>query len=375
MNATLGNRLFRLLAGGAVAVIASGALAEERVYFTSDRASSPGKVNTQVFSMNPDGSEVRQHTRDSGVKAYAYRCSQNGPIFFQNDDALALLNGREEEEIYLSTQGTQYHSPRCSSDARYLSVTAWDKANKRGFIEVYDLADKRKVARWEGEEASWALSGHSVIYKLLVRHGATGRIDILNRNLDQPDAAPQVLYRHELGEYVYNITEPRFVGPNPREFVFRVYDEHEYFYYLREVGNSFIRKRGRLPLAHYNVYSKEVAAPLEQGQLTISPDGKFAAFIEHPWNTPPSLYLVDLHTRDSWKIGEGFHPVWAGDSAHLYFNKDPGYYTRYREALTRKREVRGIYPKSLDGYEIYAYDLARKEEKRLTDNLVYDGFL
>jgi hypothetical protein len=350
------------------------ASAAERVYFTSDRASSPGKIQTQVFSMNAEGGDVRQHTSSVGTKANTYRCGSNGPIFFQNEDTLALLNAHEKEEKYLSTKGIQYHSPRCSTDTRYLSVTAWDKVNEKGYIEVYERATKRRVARWEGEEASWMRGHHMLVYKLLVRRNEEEKIDILMRDLNKPAAAPLLLFSHDIGEYVYNISEPQFIGQNASDVVFRVYDEHEYFYYLGKPGKSFVLTRDKALLSHHNVYAEEHGPSLEQAQFTPAPDGKYAVFTEHPWNTPPSLYMFDLRTRDSWKIAEGYNPVWSGDASRIYFNKDPTHYLSYHNALKRNIEFREIYPDSLDGYEIYVYDLARKQEKRLTNNLVYDGF-
>lgn len=369
------NKVALLLACVVFTVLSPAASADERVYFTSDRASTPGKIQTQVFSMNTDGSDVRQHTRSSGTKAHTYRCGAKGQVFYQNEDVLARLNAQDKEETYLAAPGTQYHTPRCSSDARYLSVTAWDKVNNKGYIEVYELSSKRRVARWEGEEASWKFGRHAVIYKLLVPQGKGGRIDILVRDMDKPAAAAQQLYRHEVGEDVLNITQPQFVGPGEHDFVFRVYDEHEYYYYIGEAGKSYVLTRDRAPLEHHNVYAGEYGTPLEQDQLTLSPDGKYAVFTEHPWNTPPSLYLLDLRTRDSWKIAEGFNPVWAGDSGRIYFNKDPDHYARYRDALKRDEEFGDVYPRSLDGYEVYVYDLVGRQEKRLTHNQVYDGFL
>ncbi len=285
------------------------------------------------------------------------------------------MNARGEEETYLAAKGTQYHSPRCSNDAHYLSITAWDKVNERGYIEVYERASKKRVARWEGEEASWMRGRHIVIYKLLAGHGEEEHVDILERDMDKPNGAPQLLYRAVLDDYVHNVTEPQFVGPGEKEFVFLVYDEHEFFYYIGEVGKSFVLTRDEKPLSHHNVYAGEYGDMLEQDQLTIAPDGKHAVFAEHPWNTPPSLYLLDLSTRDSQKIAEGFNPVWSADSSRIYFNKDPAFYARYREAAKRGKEFGEIYPKSLDGYEIYVYDFAHKQETRLTDNAVYDGFL
>lgn len=350
------------------------ASAAERVYFTSDRASSPGKIQTQVFSMNGDGSDVRQHTSSIGTKAKAYHCGASGPIFFQNEDALALLNAHEKEEIYLSTKGTQYHSPRCTTDTRYLSVTAWDKVNEKGYIEVYERATKRRVARWEGEEASWMRGQHIVVYKLLVLRNEEGRIDIFMRDLNKPAAAPRLLFSQVLVENVYDISEPQFIGPNVSDVVFRVYDEHEFFYYLGQIGKSFVLKRDKALLSHHNVYAGERGPSLEQAQLNLSPDGKYAVFTEQPWNTPPSLYVVDLRTRDSWKIAEGYNPVWTGDASRIYFNKDPAHFMSYHNALKRNSDFRDIYPNSLDGYEIYVYDLVRKQEKRLSNNSVYDGF-
>ena len=126
---------------------------------------------------------------------------------------------------------------------------------------------------------------------------------------------------------------------------------------------------------HHNVYTGKGGPSLEQGQLVLSPDGKLAIMNEHPWNTPPSLYLIDLKTRDSWKIAEGFNPVWSTDSKSVFFNKDPGHYARYAKAHGRGEEWMLVYPKSLAGYEIYVYDLNTGREARLTDNTRYDGFL
>ena len=96
---------------------------------------------------------------------------------------------------------------------------------------------------------------------------------------------------------------------------------------------------------------------------------------EHPWNTPPSLYLIDLKTRDSRKIAEGFNPTWSADSTRIFFDKDPGFYARYAKAPEHGENWTQIYPKSLEGYEIYVYDLGTGKEERLTRNAHYDGFL
>ena len=325
--------------------------------------------------MNPDGSDIRQHTSSPGIKAHASRCAARPWIFFQNEDALHFLNERQEEETFVSAKGVQYHSLRCSSDGRYLSVTAWDKVNKRGFIEVYELATRQRVTRWPGEYASWMRTRNIIIYRYYDNPGRPGKIALYIRDLDQPQAATQLLYSEKVGEHLYDIAEPQIIGPAPTDFVFRVYDEHEYFYYFRRLGNSFVRTRNQKPLEHHNVYTGKMGPSLEQGQLTPSPDGKFAVMTEHPWNTPPSLYLIDLKTRDSRKIAEGSNPMWSADSNRAFFNKDPGHYSRYAKARKFGEDWKLVYPKSLEGYEIYVYDFGTGKETRLTNNARYDGFL
>jgi hypothetical protein len=357
--------------------LAGAATEMERLFYTADLPLNPGerKAQTQVFSMNPDGSDIRQHTSSPGTKAHAYRCASTQWILFQNEDALNLLNERQEEETFVSTKGVQYHSQRCSSDGKYLSVTAWDKANKKGFIEVYELATRQRTARWPGEYASWMRARNIVIYRYYDNPGKPGKIALYIRDLEQPQAAAQLLYSEKVGEYLYDIAEPQIIGPAPTDFVFRVYDEHEYFYYFRRLGDSFVRTRNKKPLEHHNVYTGKGGSSLEQGELTLSPDGKFAVMNEHPWNTPPSLYLIDLKTRDSRKIAEGFNPVWSTDSNSIFFNTDPDYYARYTKARKRGEDWKLVYPKSLNGYEIYVYDLSTGKEVRLTHNAHYDGFL
>jgi len=357
--------------------LAGAATEAERLFYTADLPLKPGerKAQTQVFSMNPDGSDIRQHTSSLGTKAQASRCASRRWILFQNEDAVNLLNERQEEETFLSAKGAQYHSPRCSSDGKYLSVTAWDKVNEKGFIEVYELATRQRVARWPGEYASWMRARNIVIYRYYDNPGGPGKISLYIRDLDQPQAAAKLLYSEKVGEYLYDIAEPQIVGPAPTDFVFRVYDEHEYYYYFRRLGDSFVRTRNKKPLEHHNVYTGKGTLSLEQGQLTLSPDGKFAVMNEHPWNTPPSLYLIDLKTRDSRKIAGGFNPVWSAGSNSIFFNKDPDHYARYANAGKRGEDWSLVYPKSLEGYEIYVYDLSTGKEVRLTHNAHYEGFL
>ncbi len=361
-----------------VCALASYAATEAgRLFYTADLPLKPGerKSQTQVFSMNPDGSDVRQHTSSPGTKAHASRCASRPEVFFQNEDALNFLNERQEEEVFLSAKGVQYHSPRCSSEGKYLSLTAWDKVKKRGFIEVYALATRQRVSRWPGEYASWMRGRPIVIYRYYDNPGGPGKISLYTRDLDRPQAAARLLHSEEVGESVYDVSEPQIVGPAATDFVFRVYDEHEYFYYLRHLGDSFVLTRNRQPLEHHNVYAGSGGPSLEQGNLALSPDGKFAVMEEHPWNTPPSLYLIDLKTRDSRKIAEGFNPTWSADSSRVFFNKDPGFYDRYAKAPKHGENWTQIYPRSLEGYEIYVYDLGTGKEARLTHNTRYDGFL
>lgn len=363
---------------GGCAMASYAATGAERLFYTADLPLKPGerKAQTQVFSMNPDGSDARQLTSSPGTKAHASRCASTPWVFFQNEDALGLLNERREEEVFLSAKDVQYHSPRCSSDGKYLSLTAWDKVNKRGFIEVYALATRRRVSRWPGEYASWMRARHIVIYRYYDNPGGpAGKISLYVHDLDRPQAAVRLLYSEKVGESLYDVSEPQIVGPAPADFVFRAYDEHEYFYYFRHLGDSFVRARDRRPLEHHNVYAGSGGPPLEQGNLALSLDGKFAVMEEHPWNTPPSLYLIDLKTRDSRKIAEGFNPTWSADSTRIFFDKDPGFYARYTKAPEHGENWTQIYPKSLEGYEIYVYDLGTGKEERLTRNAHYDGFL
>ena len=48
------------------------------------------------------------------------------------------------------------------------------------------------------------------------------------RVLSRYSLTPEMLLSEEVGVYTYNLTEPQIIGPLPQDFVFRVYDEHEY---------------------------------------------------------------------------------------------------------------------------------------------------
>lgn len=352
------------------------AFSQERVYFTGDYPpSTGGSPETQVFSMKTDGTAVQKHTSSKGTKAHIYICSANDRVYFNNEDALVFLNQQGVEENLLKQEGIQFHSPRCSFDGKYFSVTAWNKAGEKGFIELYDSTFKKKMYQWEGEYASWMKDRQIVTYRVYTGTASGGAIKVYIRDMDDHPEKPELIYTQEIGEYVYDLTEPVIIGPTARDIVFRIYDEHEYYYYFRKPGDSFVKSRDRKPLAHHNVYKEEIAESLEQGQLTVAPDGKYAVMTEHPWNTPPGIYLVDIKTRDSWKIADGFNPQWSADSRKIFFNKDPQFYAGYAESVKKGSPFSSIYPDKLDGYEIYIYDLNSKKEHRLTNDNIYQGFL
>lgn len=344
--------------------------AAERVYFTSDRSGS-----TQLYSMNPDGSGPRQHTTSAAIKAHAYFCAGDRRVYFQSGDALAVLDADGREQVLLSVPGVQYHSPRCSDDGKLLVATAWDRKVERPELQVYDLPGMARRLAVEGEYASWRPGRHTLIYRVVHLADDGGRIGIETRDVDARPPAARELYTADLGESLYDISEPQFFGVGDADLVFRASDEHEYYYYQGETGNSFVRSRAGERLRHHNVYHNEIDEPLEQAQLTLSPDRRLAAMTEHPWNSPPVLYLVDLRSRDSRRIADGFNPVWSPDGRRLYYNSDPAHYARYAAGNGRDRAPRTIYPEELEGYEIYVYDLDRKQSRRLTENNVYDGFL
>jgi len=343
-----------------------------RFYFTG--ALSSVEV-AQVLSMRADGSGLLQHTAGGEVKYGIYECTPLDRVYFLRDEALAMLIKGGTAKTVLINSGTQYYSPRCSPDGKYLSLTAWDKESEHAYIEVYNAASMTRLQRWEGEFASWARDRNVVVYRVLVQDEKPPHVDVYIRDMDDNPNNPELLYSQKIGEYIYDVTEPMLVGPGPRDVVFRVYDEHEYFYYLNKLGSPFVKTRGGNPLVHHDVYGENFGDSLEQGALSISPDGTLAVMEEHPWNTPPSIYLVDMKTRDSSEIAEGFNPVWSRDSKLVLFSKDPKHYAEYHEMQKRGFTLSHVYPQGLNGYEIYVYDIGKKKEYRLTNDDLYEGFL
>lgn len=368
------NRYVLILVVVVSACLPSLLMAKERVYFTG--STKPGAGDSQLYSMDEDGKVIQRHTSTNGIKWGVYRCQHNDQIYYSSDDALALLNKDGGEEILAQKNDVQYHSPRCSSDGRYLSVTAWDKTRQIGFIEVYDQATKKEIARWEGEFASWMMGKNVIIYRVCRRSADGDRVLVYVRNLNSAAEPPKIVYSLDIGDGIYDLSEPQIVGPTSRDFVFRIFDEHEYLYYYKGMKQTFILTRNKKTFEHYDFHRfKKYVSPVEEAQLTLSPDSKYAVINENKWNTPPSLILIDMKTRDSWKIADGFNPVWSKDSRKIFFNKDPSFYERSFATAGDNEQGRKVYPKSLDGYEIYRYDLEQKKETRLTHDNLYQGFL
>jgi hypothetical protein len=338
----------------------SSAFAADRVFFTATQ--SPAGQNTplsQLYSMEFNGQNGRQHTSSPGKKWGIYRCPSNGKIFFSNENTLAFLNGKGAEEPFISKPQFQYHSPHCSFDGKYLTVTAWDLKNEIGYIELFEVSSKKKLQHWRGEGAVWMRKENIIVYFLSQSSKAKRFTEIRTMSLD---GKSRLLYTQDMGEYVHGLSEPQILGPKTHDVVFKIEDEHESFYYFRKIGDPFILTRDKKKLDHYNVYNNHFGEKREQDQLSVSPDGKYAALIEHPWNTPPSLYLVDLKTRNSWKIAEGFNPVWSRDSTKIFFNSDPNFYADFHNPRKPGRYAWSqIFPKDLEGYEIYVYDLNQKK--------------
>ena len=350
-------------------------LSSERIFYTAIPATPVGS-KAQIFSMDINGLNKIQHTFGNNIMHNIYACPSTGTVFFSSNDSLSFLNKSGKEETYLEEKGIQHYSPKCSFDGRFLSVAVWDKKNEKAFVEVYELKNKKSLGSWEAEsDATWARETNAILYRRYIEDKGKSEVRIYMRDMDEHPEQEKLLYSFEVGEYLYDISEPLMLTSDPLDIIFRAYDEHEYFYYFREVGNSFVLKRDGNELKHHNVYKGEMGPSLEQAQLSLSPDGNFAVFTEHPWNTPPSLYLVDVKTRDSRKIADGFNPLWSSDSRKVFFNKDPKHYKQYAERKKRGESYFKIYPDGLDGYEIYVYDTETKKETRLTKDDKYQGFL
>jgi Tol biopolymer transport system component len=56
----------------------------------------------------------------------------------------------------------------------------------------------------------------------------------------------------------------------------------------------------------------------------IAPDGKKCAYVRYDENGNPSIYILDLFTRNEYKVKTGlknnYQPVWSADNVHVAFN-------------------------------------------------------
>jgi hypothetical protein len=345
---------------------------QKRVFYTAKVDSDSEDNITQVFSMKSDGTDVQQHTTSPSIKHSIYNCYGSNTVFFNSDDSISYLDQNLKERTLLSKNNTEYSQFNCSGDGRYYSVLSFDKVTEAAEIELYDSESITKMYSWNGDDSSWMRTRNIIVYRVAkFQEGGSGKIELFARDIDLAPEKPEKIFNIDVGEYVYDIREPLIVGLTPRDIVFRVYDEHEYFYYFRKLGKSFAVTDHGLKLEHTNIYADDVGEDLvhlEQGQLTMSPNGKHLVMNAHPWNTPPALYLLDITNRNAWKFAEGFNPVWSADSKRIFFNKDPEH---YRTAHEHEK----VFPATLNGYEIYSYDLENNLEIRLTRDDKYQGFL
>jgi hypothetical protein len=123
--------------------------------------------------------------------------------------------------------------------------------------------------------------------------------------------------RHELSEYSkYDITEVKSISSN--KYYYRVYDEHEYRYYLDYRGEEQAFYSGGH--GHYiDGLNKE------QYDLCFSSDGRYAAFTERNWNEITYIVLIDLKQGKRYELkAYGSFPMFHGD--RLYYISDPDFY-------------------------------------------------
>jgi len=337
---------------------------ERQVFFISQASGYKGEIHVMDYLTG----ESRQLTRDGEEKLEYRYCPQNRRLFYhtKNSDSDYSLfmkeDGSEPQRIFGPSENTVYLGPTCSYDGKYLSVTFWNRSEKTGEICVYDLSQQKCTEEFEGFNANWSAWGDRLIY--LHRKALTGSINKMNIFAKELGTAPVSLYQETLGDWIYDLSDPKYVGPGQKDFLFRVYDEHEYMYYSQNYRDTFISTRDGAPFLHHG---DEDGENLEQFRMALSYDGKWAVLEEALWGSPAYLLLVDLESRGSKVVSKfGYNAHFTLDSKNIVFNYDPDYHKGCTGTECR-------YPRGEDGYEIYRVDLKGENLTRLTDNYHYDG--
>lgn len=279
----------------------------DRVYFISDRS---GVLN--LWSMNPDGSDLKQLTRhgDFDVK---YASMHNGRIAYQHGADLRLFDVETGTDVLipltLSSDFDQTReqwvkkpleyltSARLSADGSRVALTA------RGEVFVAPAEPGGRLARIPRapgvryRNARFFPDGKS----LLAQTDETGEIEFARLPANGV-GAPELLTRD--GTVFRHAPE---LSPDGRWIAWQDQDRR---LWVRDLSTG---------------QSRQVAASLESAfdDLTWSPDGRWLAFVETAANTYRQIRLFrpadgTLVTATSDRVNS-FAPAWSADGKWLYF--------------------------------------------------------
>jgi len=208
-----------------------------------------------------------------------------------------------------------------------------EKKYKTVFFDTKSMEQKKIM---DGYKYVESLTGNSIYY--LERNWITLVKDSVSINRIRNNNSTELL-KIELGEWIYDITD--LVALNDKDFIFRIYDEHEYRYYKNDLKNPFFPGKNK--------------SHTEQYGLVISKNGKFACFRERNWNELSRIIIIDIENNK--RIDTNFIGAFQTFKDNkLYFISDPN--LLITEDLTFQK---------FSKYSLYELDLNTMKQEKIFD--------
>lgn len=226
-----------------------------------------------------------------------------------------------------------------------------DDKKKNWEVQLFDLSKMNIIKKVSGTSPAMALKEDAIFFlgNFDVKKQAIP-LKILDLKTLKEETMKEVTLSSEGGPY--EVTE--ILGFSRFEYFYKIYDEHEYRFY-RQDDNALFRPSAKGKEEPYK----------EQYDLTISDDGKLAAFTERNWNELTYLVVGDAKSGSFYRtnIFGSFPTI---DSNTVYFFSDPAF-VKAKFTSTEFRQIKQ--------FTLYAYEPKTKALSEIRRFKGIAGFL
>ncbi len=312
--------------------------------------------NLRIAHMINDTIEIYEFSNNKEKLIYQstqtdyFPVSSKGDYIFCNSPGLSIYNLKTKHIIELSESAPNYLIGGFYKNSDIVYYLTWDETGVDGAkIILYDFLKNKTVKSLSGFSPQLSNTGDALFYMKQETVSSKNEVKYLRKiyRYSLESDTDSILTTIELNDYYrYDVTEIK--AATEQDYVYRIYDEHEYRYYY---------KNGVSELKYYpeKADKKDTPKHKEQFDLCFSQNNDYSAFTERDWNKNTYLVVVDLkkQQRTQTEIYCSFPKI---INNQVYFVSDPNFINSKNPDFEQIKD-----------YALFVYDIISKSHNLIKD--------